>query len=91
MSLAGERPAWFDQAACQGLAHTIGGPARDRIFFPQRGESLAPARRYCDNCPVAQECLDHSLDNGLVGGVWAGQSAKERVKIRRRRRLEMAS
>ena len=35
-------------AACRGMT--------PEIFFPESGATLAPARRVCAGCPVAQEC-----------------------------------
>ncbi len=71
------RPAWHAQAACRGR-----GTAD---FFPARGESLEPARAFCDCCTVQVECLGYALeaeDPRLIG-IWAGTTDRQRLKLRR--------
>lgn len=58
---------------------------RARIFFPDRGESAAPAKTACGRCPVKNECLEFALSNGEKFGIWGGASERERRRIRRRR------
>jgi WhiB family redox-sensing transcriptional regulator len=72
------RPAWMARGACRG--------AGSEIFFPERGESLEPARAYCDRCPVREECASYALEisrEGLLPGVWAGTSERTRRQLRR--------
>jgi len=68
-------PAWHREAACRGVGSAV--------FFPARGESLDPARSYCDRCPVTAECGEagDGRDGGF--GVWGGMSAQQR-KVGRR-------
>ncbi len=60
------------------------------LFFPDRGESLEPAKRICGECAVRDECLEHALANGERFGVWGGTSERERRRIRRQRRTAAA-
>jgi len=68
--------------ACRGTAPDI--------FFPDRGESLEPAKRICGECVVRDECLEYALDSGERFGVWGGTSERERRRIRRQRRVAAA-
>lgn len=61
------RPDWHQLAACRG----VGTDA----FFIERGESSAPARTYCDGCPVTGQCAASALANRESHGIWAGRSA----------------
>ena len=60
------------------------------VFFPDRGESLEPAKRICAECVVRDECLEHALASGERFGVWGGTSERERRRIRRDRRTAAA-
>ncbi|MFP5577158.1 MAG: WhiB family transcriptional regulator [Acidimicrobiia bacterium] len=60
------------------------------VFFPDRGESLEPAKRICGECVVRDECLEHALRNGERFGVWGGTSERERRRLRRVRRTAAA-
>lgn len=68
---------WRAQAACRG--------APPDLFFPGRGDgrcATAQARRFCDGCPVSEECLEHGTRHEEFG-IWGGRSGME---LRRRRR-----
>ena len=62
------RPAWHELAACRSAGH--------ELFFPERGQSLKPAKGYCDWCAVRDECLAWALNSAEDGtpaervGVW---------------------
>lgn len=56
------------------------------IFFPARGASLEPARKFCDACPVAEECLEYALEGAEKFGIWGGLSERTGRAIRRDRR-----
>lgn len=76
------RPEWHARAACRG---------RDDVdWFPERGESLEPAKAVCAACPVLEECCDFAVTNGEKHGVWAGMSALDRRQLRRQRRQPAA-
>jgi hypothetical protein len=72
-----QRPAWHSRAACRGRGLTL--------WFPQRGQSLGPAREVCADCPVKDECLAAALEMAMHTdhGVWAGTSERQRKQLRR--------
>jgi WhiB family redox-sensing transcriptional regulator len=76
-----ERPEWMKRAECRGTDTAV--------FFPERGDSLEPARAICERCEVRPECLEYALSladgAGLTKGVWGGTSDRERARIRLRR------
>jgi hypothetical protein len=76
-----ERPAWHQRAACRGV-----GPD---AFFPERGESLEPARDHCRRCSVTVECA--AAGAGEDAGIWAGESGRQRRIERRGRRTVYAA
>lgn len=80
----GRAADWRDDALCREI-----GPADD-MWFPERGESNAEARRICRLCPVTGECLDFALDHDIGFGVWGNTSEKQRRRIRRERRERAA-
>jgi WhiB family redox-sensing transcriptional regulator len=70
------RPAWQTLAACRGM-----GPDR---FFPELGESAAPARDICAGCGVLTECLEYAMaSESGAAGIWAGTSERGRRQLRR--------
>ena len=66
----GQRPAWHDLARC--------AETDPEMFFPEKGESVRPAKRVCAGCEVPAECLQDALDRGERFGVWGGLSERER-------------
>ena len=66
----GQRPAWHDLARC--------AETDPEMFFPEKGESVRPAKRVCAGCEVRAECLQDALDRGERFGVWGGLSERER-------------
>ena len=66
----GQRPAWHDLARC--------AETDPEMFFPDKCESVRPAKRVCAGCEVAAECLQDALDRGERFGVWGGLSERER-------------
>lgn len=73
-------PLNWDLALCRQHPHVN--------FFPERGESNAPAKAVCNRCPIKAACLKAALelpefdDHGVRGGL----SARARREIRRARR-----
>ena len=53
-------------------------------FFPAQGESQAPAKAICAQCPVKRECLEYALARPEQHGIWGGLSERERKRLRRR-------
>lgn len=69
---------WRHRAACRG--------ADPEIWFPLDSEGqIAYAKGFCQVCPVAGECLDWALTQGVDYGVWGGHTAEERRALRGRR------
>ena len=56
----GPRPAWHDLARC--------AETDPEMFFPEKGESVRPAKRVCAGCEVQAECLQDALDRGERAG-----------------------
>jgi WhiB family transcriptional regulator, redox-sensing transcriptional regulator len=52
----------------------------------EREEAIAVA--VCIGCRVMDECLEYSLDNREVHGVWAGRTETERIRLSRKIRTE---
>jgi len=65
---------WMVDAACRG---------QTSLFFPERGVSIAPARRLCSRCPVWLECRTWAELHPEQGGYLAGSSERERQRVRR--------
>lgn len=55
------------------------------LFFPEEGESTAPAKRICAQCPVRTQCLDYALAKREPYGVFGGLSEGERTRLLTRR------
>lgn len=53
-------------------------------FFPEKGGSTREAKRICESCEVATQCLDYALANDERFGIWGGLSERERRKLRKR-------
>lgn len=68
------RPDWHADAACRY--------ADGVTFFPERGESLEPAKAVCAGCPVDLQCELYALELDAEHGVWAGQSARKLKRSR---------
>ena len=74
---------WMLEAKCRGRT--------PQDFFPSDGVGVEQARRVCADCPVKEPCLEYALTYRIDHGVWGGASERERRRILRRRRLEVAS
>ncbi len=68
---------WQDAALCA----EVGGD----MFYPEKGEPSAPAKRVCRACVVRAECLDDALEHEERFGGWGGYSERERRRLRRER------
>src|SRR5688572_16820431 len=77
-----ERPSVEDFAL---PAWQKGGLCREHpsvSWFPERGESAAPAKAICRRCTVRNDCLNYALSlEGRVEGVWGATSPRERRRI----------
>jgi WhiB family redox-sensing transcriptional regulator len=56
---------WQDFALCA----EIGGDT----WFPEKGDPTRPAKKICRLCPVAADCLQYAIDNGIWHGVWVAR------------------
>lgn len=70
---------WRSDAACRD--------ADPDLFFPERGDSTAPARAICLGCPVFDACFEEGLYQKF--GVWAGTSERERRRMRKARGIRL--
>lgn len=78
LELLDARPDWHDHAACADDDVPLD------LFFPGRGESTAPARAVCADCPVRLECRSYAVELADAPvGIWGGTSARERRPLRR--------
>lgn len=74
------KPAWMDRAKCQN--------SKPDFFFEEfRPSAVKAAKKFCSDCAVRFECLDHALLNGEVG-IWGGTTTNQRAKITRAKRKE---
>ena len=48
-----QRYPWMDEANCLGVD--------PEIFFQDVNEVTAPGKKYCEPCPVVNDCLIHAL------------------------------
>ena len=62
-----------------------------RVFFPSDGVGVDKARKICAECPAKAPCLEYALDHRIDHGVWGGTSERERRRILRGRRIEVAA
>jgi len=60
-------------------------------FFPSDGAGVDRARKICKDCPVIGTCLEFALEERIDHGVWGGCSERERRRILKRRRDEVAA
>ncbi|HYH30491.1 MAG TPA: WhiB family transcriptional regulator [Pseudonocardia sp.] len=72
---------WRQRAACRD--------EDPELFFPlsEVGPGARQADRakaLCARCPVATQCLEYALGNGLDHGIFGGTTETERRALRRR-------
>lgn len=73
-------PTWHIWARCRGEIN-------DAIFFgaPKDGtfqtSAIRAAKKYCNDCPVFEDCLRYALEGREKWGIWAGTTMKERESI----------
>jgi WhiB family redox-sensing transcriptional regulator len=77
ITAAPERAGWRRWAACRG--------ADPDLFFPERGDTVGPAKKVCSTCLVRVDCLEDALALKEKFGIWGGKSERERRLIRRDR------
>lgn len=60
---------WRERAACQG--------SDPELWFPDNGgRGGDEARRICQRCPVADDCLEYAVVTGQRDGIWGGKGEK---------------
>lgn len=75
--LAGRRD-WYADALC--------AQTDPEAFFPEKGGSVADARKTCAACDVREQCLQYALDNNERHGIWGGLNERDRRKVKRERK-----
>lgn len=73
---------WMLDASCRRM--------NPDLWFPARGAHMADtaaAKAVCATCPVRDDCLDYAQREQIHHGIWGGYAPKERLALRRRRRL----
>jgi WhiB family redox-sensing transcriptional regulator len=68
------RPGWQADGLCLEYPEVT--------WFPERGQSSAPAKAVCGRCLVQRECLDYALADPDLMGVWGGMSQRDRARQR---------
>lgn len=58
-------------------------------FFPSDGVGVDSARKICEDCPVAEPCLEYALTNRIDHGVWGGTSERQRRRILKERQKKV--
>lgn len=71
---------WRDRARCADT---------DTNMFPTDG-NIRPALNLCSLCPVREPCLEYALANRIDHGIWGGKSERERRRILKARREQVA-
>jgi WhiB family redox-sensing transcriptional regulator len=74
--LLGDTPKWQEDSSCS--------QADPESWFPEKGGSVAYAKRICRRCPVRAECLAWALTHDERHGIWGGLSEAERRKLKQR-------
>lgn len=70
---------WMDDALCAEVGTDL--------FFPEKGEPAAAARRLCARCGVRDECLEYALSTEINPtrdyrhGIYGGTTPAEREAI----------
>lgn len=82
--VSSSRAGWWDRAACIDVPSAV--------FFPSVTEeiALAGAKRYCDRCPVAEDCMTDALAYDDVG-IRAGTTTEQRRALSKTRKAQQAS
>jgi WhiB family transcriptional regulator, redox-sensing transcriptional regulator len=72
-------PKFAKDAACAGTDY--------KVFHPGRGQSTAPAKAICADCPNRLGCMEYAIATNEDEGIWGGTSGRERREIKRLRAL----
>lgn len=66
--------SWKERANCK---------KKEVDFFADDIRGIKRAKAFCNQCPVAAECLQNSINFEEIYGVWGGLSQRERSKYHR--------
>jgi len=78
------RPAPADDDALAWQTDSLCAQTDPEAFFPEKGGSTRDAKKICQSCEVAAQCLEYALKNDERFGIWGGLSERERRKLRKR-------
>lgn len=81
-------PTWMTHAACAGMHPETFYP-HGRRRRPPDLDAINAAFAICARCPVRTECLEHAITHREDHGIWGGMTARQRLRIARRRSLEV--
>ena len=65
---------WRDGARCKNIPEP-------ELFFETGYDK--EAKKFCNQCPVRQHCLNEAVEDNLDFGVWGGMNSRERGKLTR--------
>lgn len=70
---------WRDEGACLDY--------HPDVMFPHDEDrnGIGHAKEVCRGCDVREDCLNWSLQQGELYGVWGGYTVRERLQIARQR------
>ncbi|MFJ3834494.1 WhiB family transcriptional regulator [Streptomyces sp. NPDC090054] len=71
----------MNAALAKWAAHGLCAQTDPDEFFPDKGGSVATAKRLCLGCEVRQDCLDYALATGEQHGIWGGTTVRERQRL----------
>lgn len=74
---------WRQRSACADMDGELFFPIGDG---PAAQSQAREAKEVCADCPVRSQCLEWSLRNGPMDGIWGGLTRGERDNLRQKRR-----
>lgn len=86
VTVTGRLGDWRDEARCRDAPQEV----FELFWDPSKGnDNYRYALAYCQECPVAMECLDANINEpyGVVGGT----TPDDRQRLRRRRKAKTAA
>lgn len=79
MKTSHDPKTWADRALCRTERIPVD------YFYLETGDTYQATivRRYCQRCPVKNQCLQTALDAHDPNGIWGGQTPNERRRTTR--------
>ena len=71
--------SWMANANCLSADKDLFFPAKQ--VTPDKHIKIAKALALCDACEVKQECLNYSIENEIIYGIWGGLGSYQRRKL----------